>query len=365
MTTRPPLYRFYASEYSYFSAKPRPALRLKRVPFEEILPTPRAYREVIRPRTGLAQIPVLEAPDGEILHDSSVILDELERRFPEPPLYPATPVQRLLGYLIELYTDEFLLLPGVHYRWNYPESAAKAVPDFIASSGDAESAGKLADSIRFFTTLVGVLPETIPAIEAHTLELIDAFEAHLGAHPYVLGGRPSLADCALIGPFYAHWYLDAAPGRLLRERALRICHWVERMNHPDSREEGAWVAGDAVPPTMAPVVALAGRDAVPFVLDVARAFEAWADQHAPVAGFLPRATGTHRTRLRGVSFERITTPYTLWMVQRVQEAYGALDAAGRAAVDRAFAGTGFEAVFAYRPRWRVRRDPCRLVLERA
>ena len=359
------LYRFYASEYSYFSAKPRPALRYKQVPFEEILPTPQAYRDVIKPRTGLAQIPVLVTPEGELVHDSSVILDELERRFPSRPLYPTTPVQRMVGYAIELYTDEFLMLPGVHYRWNYPESAAKAVADFIASSGDATGANQLAQSIQFFTTIVGVLPETIPAIEAHTLELIDLFEAHLAAQPYALGTRPSLADCALAGPFYAHWYLDAAPSRILRERALEVCHWVERMNHPDSRDEGAWLAGDAIPPTFAAIVRHAGRDAAPFVLDVARAFESWADQNAPVEGYLPRATGTHRTRLRGVEFERITTPYTLWMVQRVRDAYRALEGSGRAAVDRAFAGTGFEAVFAYESRWEVRRDPCRLRLERS
>jgi glutathione S-transferase len=359
----PRLPRFYASEYSYFSAKPRPALRYKQVPFEEILPTPQAYRDVIRPRTGLSQIPVLVTAEGEVLQDSSIILDELERRYPSRPLYPTTPVQRMVGYAIELYTDEFLMLPGVHYRWSYPESAAKAVPDFIASSGDAESATQLATNIQLFTRVVGVSPQTIPVIEAHTLELIDLFETHLGTHAYALGGRPSLADCALMGPFYPHWYLDAAPGRILRERARKVCHWIERMNHPDSEEQGAWVDADAIPPTFGPIVRLAGHDAVPFVLDVARAFEAWADQNAPVAGFLPRATGTHRTQLRGVAFERITTPYTLWMVQRVRDAYGALDAAGRAAVDRAFAGTGFEAVLAYEPRWQVRRDSCRLRLE--
>jgi glutathione S-transferase len=364
MATRP-LFRFYASEFSYFSAKPRPALRYKQVPFEEILPTPDAYRDVIRPRTGLAQIPVLLTPDDEVVQDSSVILDELERRFPEPPLYPATPVQRLLGYAVELYTDEFLLLPGVHWRWNHPESAAKALADFIASSGDVAGATKLAESVQFFTTVVGVVPETIPYVEAHTIELVDALERHFDAHPYALGGRPSLVDCALMGPFYAHFYLDAVPGRLLRERARRLCHWIERMNHPDSRLAGAWVADDAIPPTFRPVVALAGRDAVPFVLDVARAFETWADQHGPTTDFLPRVVGTVRTALGGVAVERITTPYTLWMVQRVGDAYRGLAAAERAAVDRAFAGTGYEAVFAYRPRWRVRRNPCRLVLERA
>jgi glutathione S-transferase len=358
-------YRFYAAEPSYFSAKPRPALRWKRVPFDEILPTPRAYREVIRPRTGLSQIPVLVTPDDEVIQDSSVILDELERRFPEPPLFPSTPVQRMLGYLLELYVDEFLLVPAVHYRWSFPESAEKAIADFTAQTGDAASATRLAEAVQAFTRMLGVSAETIPAIEAHTEELLRAFDAHLAEHPYVLGGRPSLADCALIGLLYPHLYIDAVPGRLIRRIAIRVCHWIERMNHPDPESVGAWVPGDAIPATMRPIVDLVGRDAVPFVLDVARAFEGWADANPGHEGFLPRVVAMHATRLRGVAFERITTPYTLWVVARVVDAYCALDAAARAIVDAAFARTGIEALLAYRPRWRVRRNPCRLVLERA
>lgn len=358
-------YRFYAAQLSYFSAKPRPALRYKRVPFDEILPTPQAYREVIRPRTGLAQIPVLVTPDDDVFQDSSVILDELERRFPDPPLYPTTPRQRMLGYLLEIYTDEFLMVPGVHYRWSYEESKTKAIADFAALSGDATTATQFAESVQAFTRMVGVSPETIPAIEAHTTELLTAFDAHLAVHPYVLGARPSLGDCALIGLLYPHLYLDAVPGRLMRAIAIRVCHWIERMNHPDPRSFGAWLAGDAIPATMRPVVDLAGRDAVPFVLDVARAFERWADQTSVRDGFLPRIVGMHRTRLRGVEFERVTTPYTMWMVQRVVDVYRSMAAAERADVDAELAGTGFEPLLAYEPRWRVRRNPCRLVLEDA
>ena len=355
-------YRFYAAELSYFSAKPRPALRYKHVPFDEILPTPEAYRDVIRPRTGLAQIPVLVTPDDEVFQDSSVILDELEHRFPDPPLYPTTPRQRMLGYLLELYTDEFLMVSGVHYRWSYEESKTKAIADFTALSGDPTTATRFAESVQGFTRMIGVSPETTPAIEAHTKALLTAFDAHLAAHPYVLGARPSLGDCALMGLLYPHLYLDAVPGRLMREIAIRVCHWIDRMNHPDPRSFGAWLAGDAIPATMRPIVELAGRDAVPFVLDVARAFERWAEETSMRDGFLPRIVGVHRTTLRGVEFERVTTPYTMWMVQRVVDVYRAMSAGERAAVDAELAGTGFEPLLAYEPRWRVRRNPCRLVL---
>jgi hypothetical protein len=60
MADRPRPFRFYAAEMSYFSGKVRPALRAKRVPFDEILPTTAAYRQVIVPRTGLSMIPTLD-----------------------------------------------------------------------------------------------------------------------------------------------------------------------------------------------------------------------------------------------------------------------------------------------------------------
>ena len=41
-------FRLYGSEVSYFTAKVRPAFRIKRVPHSEILATPNVYRQVIR-----------------------------------------------------------------------------------------------------------------------------------------------------------------------------------------------------------------------------------------------------------------------------------------------------------------------------
>jgi glutathione S-transferase len=355
-------YRFYASEVSYFSAKVRPALRYKRVPHLEILATPTAYRNVIRPRVGFNMIPVVVTPEDETLQDSSDILDALETRFPKPPLYPSTPVQRIASYLIELYADEFLILPGLHYRWSFPESETKARADFAATNGDQAQANRFADAIKSFVPMVGVLPVTIPAIEAHTRALLDVLSEHLAHHPYLLGNRPSLADCALMGPLYPHLYLDAVPGRLLRETAPRVCHWIERMNHPDPDEFGDWLPGDELAPTVRSLLTLIGTDAIPLVLDTVRAFDAWVDANRDATGELPRGVGMHSTTLRGVRFERLTTSYTMWMVQRVRDAWFGLAPAGRAAVDKALAGTGCEALAAYVPRHPVVRRPFKLFL---
>ena len=126
-------------------------------------------------------------------------------------------------------------------------------------TADAPRANKFASAVRMFTRLVGVQEDTIPAIEAHTLELLAALEAHFAEHAFLLGARPSLADCALMGPCYGHLYLDIVPGRLLRE--TRAAHVPLDRAHEPSRSgllrrlaAGRRAAADA-----APVVALIGR----------------------------------------------------------------------------------------------------------
>lgn len=359
--TRP--YRFYAAEISYFSAKVRPALRAKGVHYLELAPD---YRGVILPRTGLAFIPIVITPDDETWQDTSAILDALEAREPAPALYPTTPVQRVVSYLVELYADEFMILPAMHYRWSFPESVAKARADFAAMSEDPGAAERFAARMQGSLPFLGVTTATAAAIEAHLRELLAALTAHFAVHPFLLGDRMSLADCALMGPLYAHLYLDAVPGRLLRETAPAVGRWIERMNRPDPEAQAAagWLPDDALAPTLTPILRLIGADAVPLMLDGMRAFDAWADTASPDLLEPPRGVGGHTSRLRGVEVQRFTSSYTPWMVQRPLDAYRGLGTDGRAAVDRALHGTGCEALFAHAPRHRVGKRRFTLVLER-
>jgi glutathione S-transferase len=361
MTANAP-YRFYAAEVSYFSGKVRPMFRYKQIPYEELAPSPQVFRDIIKPRTGLSFIPVVITPDDATLQDTSEILDELERRFPDPPVYPPTPVQHIVASLLEVYADEFCVLPAMHYRWSFPESEAKARADFAAASGNPDTAAAFADRMKGAISFLGVCPESIPGIEAHTRELLDTLSAHFAVHAFLLGSRMSLADLALLGPLYAHLSLDAVPGRLLRDTAPRVGAWIERMNHPVPKS-GAFVPGDVIPDTLRPLLTLAGRDAVPLLLDNLRAFESWADTRPAGSDEPPRGVGFHTTTLRGARFERYTSPYTLWMVQRPRDTYRALPEAERAQVDRQLAGTGLEALLHYEPRYRLGKRHFRLVFE--
>lgn len=358
-----PPHRYYGSEVSYFTAKGRAALRAKRIFFDEVLATPRVYREVILPRTGLAFIPVLVTADGRTVQDTSEICDWLEWEAPVPGLLPKSPVQRFVAYLWELYADEFLILPALHYRWSYPESAWKARRDFAATTGDPERAERFADRIVQGTRAMGIDERTGPALEAHTETLLERLEAHWAEHDFLLGGAPSLADCALMGPLYPHLYLDAVPGRLLRGEAIRTCHWIERMNHPDVERYGPWLEADGLAPTLRPLLEGIGEDAVPLVLAAVRAFDAWADAEGEPGATPPRFAGRHEATLRGVRFERATSPYTLWMLQRVREAYLGLGEEERADVRAALEGTGCEALLDAAPRHRVEKRAFQLVLD--
>ncbi len=349
-------YIYHGADVSYFSGKVRPALPHKSLWYREVIPN---MKEIVA-RTGVAFIPVLMTPDGDAWQDTSDILDRLELAHPEPPLYPRTPVQRVAAYLIELYGDEIGILPGMHYRWSFPESTRKARVDFALGSGNREAANQFADRMATNGNILGVTEATAPAIEAHLRELLDALCAHFEAHRFLLGDAMSLADCGLMGPFYGHLFRDAVPERLLLDTAFRVCCWIERMNRPPLEQKG-WLADDALAETLRPVLRVMA-DGVPLLVDAVASIDAWIDANPGVAP--PRATGMLETRFRGTPLAMMCRPYTLWMVQRPLDAYRSLGEPERARVDDALAGTGWEQLLACRPRHRMRKRKNDLVVER-
>ncbi len=76
--------------YSHFNEKARWALDYKRLPHRRrnLLPGPHVLQ--LKRLTGRTQVPVLRLGD-RLVSGSAQIIDELERRVPEPPLYPADP----------------------------------------------------------------------------------------------------------------------------------------------------------------------------------------------------------------------------------------------------------------------------------
>jgi glutathione S-transferase len=84
--------------YSHYNEKARWALAYKGVAHTRRSYLPGPHVPFIRRLSGQQQTPVL-ALDGQVISGSAAIIDELERRHPEPALYPADPAlrERALG----------------------------------------------------------------------------------------------------------------------------------------------------------------------------------------------------------------------------------------------------------------------------
>jgi glutathione S-transferase len=124
--------QLYSGPLSLFTAKVRIALREKGVA-AEVVDVPFG-REGYRPkhpevlaRNPKAQVPVLVDGDLE-LWDSTVILEYLEDRYPEPALYPREPAARARVRQLELYADEVLfapILPLIQEVFYKPDGAGR------------------------------------------------------------------------------------------------------------------------------------------------------------------------------------------------------------------------------------------------
>ena len=407
------MYRLFSWEHSYFSGKARAYLRWKHhhgalgPGFEDVLATPELALGLLIPRSGTPAVPQLEAPDGTWVQDTSEIIDFVEAAHPDPPVAPdpaTSPRQCLAAYLIELLADEWVLVPAFWQRWYYSEDGrepshrafneqqwgavlAAGMPGAMrcaAGAGFFESAFGIStsrsDPKGTYAGLVhlGVNEKTEPAWQASQHRLLQRLEAHFGAHDYVFGGQPSLADFGLLAPLYAHLYRDAVPGFALRIWFPLVAEWVERTNaegalnarwygqklysldpgsgalvgRPATSDGGAWLPDDAIPDTLRPVLAIFFEEMWPVLRDAAAVLTAYiaSDAHQPggelpgksftaTPEFLALQTGdgplTHEFRIGGVSGRRMVIPYQIWMLGRIERVLAACtaDAAGRAAVE--------------------------------
>lgn len=320
-------YLLYGAEISYFSGKVRAYLRWKAISFREIAASAEIYRDVIVPRVGFPVIPVVLTPAGETLQDSSDIIDALEAQFGPPPVLPAG-VQGFVAALFELYGDEWLVIPAMHYRWHHNREWAirqfGALNMPLASPDEQYAIGsKRAGPFAQAAIALGASPHMHAAIESSYVGLLGELNRHFEELPFLLGTRPSLGDFGLYGPLYAHQFRDPASGELMRRLAPSVASWVERMRDAPAPLGGEFLAGDEIPTSLIPVLRRMMREQWPVLVDSTRLLGDWLTAHPGEA--IPRVIGRHAFDLEGVRGERIIRPYSLWMLQRVLDAYRRLD----------------------------------------
>jgi glutathione S-transferase len=164
--------------------------------------------EIVRV-SGQELVPVLDA-DGEVVADSAVILEWLEERFPEPPLYPLEPARRAeVGIFVDWFNQVWKRAPNV-------------------AAAELESAGAPDQELVDRST-----------VELHSS--LDVFEALLDGRDFLFG-EFSVADCVAF-PFLKFGLLWEADDPYLFHAILRdhlrpdghprVAAWIRRVDeHP-------------------------------------------------------------------------------------------------------------------------------------
>jgi len=359
-------YTLYGAEVSYFTGKIRAYLRWKDIAFEEQVATKDVYKDVILPRVGWPVIPVIVGPDDETLQDTSDMIDALEAKYDGPSVYPDGPAQKLAALLLEVIGDQWMVMPAMHYRWKhnrdfaYAEFGALSAPD-ASPEEQFEIGRKNAVNFEGALPVLGIDDVTGPAIEEAYLSLLKHMDAHFEAHDYLLGSRPSIGDYGMVGPLYAHQYRDPASGEIMKREAPRVAAWCERMQHPPAPLSGEFLAADAVPETVMPILSEQMRDFMPVLTDTAATLTAWADSKA-AGEAVPRALGQHAFEVNGAAGKRMIFPFNLWMLQRALDHYQSLSGADKAAADALLKRAGCAGLSDFPAFPRVERKAFKLVL---
>ena len=165
--------RLYRFEYSTNVERVTLALAHKGLGFESVWVDPSDRSPVIEV-SGQELVPVID-DSGEVVADSTAILEYLEDRFPEPPLYPREAVRRAE---VRLFIDWFNRI------WKVPPNAI-----------DAELGKPEPDR------------EAIAANGRQMREWLGLFEDLLEGREYLMGEDLGAADCA------AFPFLKYAAGR--------------------------------------------------------------------------------------------------------------------------------------------------------
>ncbi len=257
------VFTLYGVKISMFTGKVRSYLIKQGIAFEETAPINAHFQTVVKPQLGRHIIPVIETSDGTLVQDTTDIIDYLEDQgLAAQSAYPSDSLTKLLALIFELFGDEGLLRPAMHYRWNFPDRTDKFIlhgfggwqgPD--ASEAETAQTKKTMGVFNGFLPALGVSDETIPEIEKSFKNLLSILDAHFVRTPYLFGKAPTIGDYGMMCSLYAHLGRDPVPASLMKNIAPSLFRWTERMNapHSDYSDMPYYKASEDLPDTLAPI----------------------------------------------------------------------------------------------------------------
>jgi glutathione S-transferase len=246
-------------EISHYNEKARWALDYKGVAHRRRAPLPGIlHPPVALALSGRPTLPILSI-DGQRIRDSTAIIAELERRYPDPPLYPADPDDRARALAIEDYFDEEvahrirrLIFGELAENRGSARTAVRLIGYSLppGRSGDI-TAGALS---RIFTTYYGGRRSRVAEDRRRITEGFERLEAEIQPTGFLAGDSFSVADLSAAA-LLMHFALPAElqyplPGYPPALEAYRTSlppvavEWVQRIWR-EHRPASAAISGQA------------------------------------------------------------------------------------------------------------------------
>jgi glutathione S-transferase len=199
----PPLPVLWHLEISHYNEKVRWALDYKGIAHVRRAVTPALQQLTARRLRAGRTLPILEVA-GQAIGDSTRIIAEIERRWPEPPLYPADPHQRRRALDLEDHFDERC---GHDVRRVLFGDNLAEPETFLAIVYGVDHPRLLRTISPVFCRLVRqrfrIRPETVEKSRAIVRAAFDETEAGVGPSGYLVGASFSVADltaAAILAP---------------------------------------------------------------------------------------------------------------------------------------------------------------------
>lgn len=192
----------YQFELCPYCEKVRFILDYKGLEYSKTEVTPGVGQLELLRISGKTQVPVLK--DGEtVITDSTEIANYLERKYPEPSLFPSDPLKKGFCLLMEEFADESMgvnsrkaFVGALNQYSNFRSSILPSnTPDFLR--GLVRSVpGELLDLMG---TGVGLGGESVKEALKKLKQGLEALSLILANQPYLTGDQPTLADFAVAG----------------------------------------------------------------------------------------------------------------------------------------------------------------------
>ena len=182
-------------EISHYNEKARWALDHKRVAHERRAPLPGLLHPLVAlVKTRRPTLPVLDL-DGQSIGDSTRIIEALERRWPDPPLYPADPDERRRALELEDFFDE-QVAPHTRRLLFYEYSQDPEAGDQALRSLAAPRAMRAAGSrvLRMSARRYGGRADTMELARERIRAGLERIQAEVKRSGYLVGERFSVAD---------------------------------------------------------------------------------------------------------------------------------------------------------------------------